>query len=331
MIILECPPLEGKRIEHIYASIDKWLRSPALSALVKNFGSEPPIYFNTTNLGTWLLDFSERWDFRKLQKEATAKDTGEASRWLVNDSSLTETQRDIIEDSSRELGLIGIEAPSKNTYDFLWVLGGARLSNLLRPRLAAQLVTERALDCGTVALLASGRPISLTERNATNTYAPNAKTEFDLINRGAELEFNIPSSFIEERSDDAANTNKSWIIRRYNKIGNLPPIMSMCAPSSEPEKRRANSADTYEFFFQHVEVPTGSSFLLITSQIYVPYQQLEAIRTIALKHNVVVETVGFPLDWSGDLQGMLGAVNYLQEIRSTIQSANRFFNMFPEK
>ncbi len=331
MQILECPPLEGKRIEHIYISIDRWLRSPALSALVKSFGSDIPSHLNTTDLGAWLLDFSEQWDFRKLQQEATAKDTGEASRWLVNDSAFTETQRDIIKESARELGLIGIEAPSKNTYDFLWVLGGARLSNRLRPRLAVHLVTEHGLHFGMIALLSSARKVSETEREATDTYAPHTKTEFDLINRGAELEFNIPSSFIEERNDDAANTNKSWIIRRYDKIGSLPPIMSMCAPSSEPEKRRANSADTYEFFFEHVQVPPGSSFLLITSQIYVPYQQLEAIRTVALKHNVVVETVGFPLEWSGNLQGMLGASNYLQEIRSTIQSANRFFNMFPEK
>jgi len=277
------------------------------------------------------LGFSERWDFRKLQQEATAKDTGEGSRWLVNDSSLTETQRDIIKESAKELGLIGIEIPSKNTYDFLWVLGGARLSCRLRPRLAAHLVTEHALHCDIVALLASGRPISLTERNATDTYAPNAKTEFDLINYGAEIEFNIPSSFIEERNDDAANTNKSWIIRRYDKTGSLPSIMSMCAPSSEPERRRANSADTYEFFFHHVQVPPGSSLLLITSQIYVPYQQLEAIRTVALRHNVVIETVGFPREWSGYLQGMTSSINYLQEIRSTIQSTNRFFSAFPIK
>jgi len=166
----------------MYESIDNWLRSSALAALVKSFDSELPSHLTTIDLGIWLLSFSERWDFRKLQQEATSKDTGEASRWLVNDSSLTDTQRDIIKESARELGLIGIETPSKNTYDFLWVLGGARLSNLLRPRLAAQLVTEHALHCNIVALLASERPIFLTERNATDTYAPNAKTEFDLIN-----------------------------------------------------------------------------------------------------------------------------------------------------
>lgn len=329
MKILECPPLGEERVKHIYKSIDEWLRSSALSTLVKSFGSEMPSHLNTIELGAWLLDFSERWDFRKLQQEATAKDTGEGSRWLVTDSATIESLRDIIEQSARELGLIGVEIPSEHTYDFLWILGGARLSCLLRPRLAAHLVTKHALYCRTIALLASARPVSSTERNATDTYASDAKTEFDLINRGTEIEFNIEPSFSEERHDDSTNANKSWIIRRYNKTGSLPPIISLCAPSSEPDTRRANSVDTYEFFFNHVQVPPGSSLLLITSQIYVPYQQLEALRTVALKHNVIMETVGFPLEWSGNLQGMAGPSNYLQEIRSTIQSANRFFSTFP--
>ena len=331
MQILECPSLEGKRVEHIYKSIDRWLRSPALSVLVQHFDAEIPFHLNTTDLGAWLLDFSERWDFRKLQQAATAKDTAEGARWLVDDSSLTEAQRNITKESARELGLIGQEIPNKNTYDFVWVLGGARLSCLLRPRLAARLITERGLLCSMIALLSSAREVAETETEATDTYAPGAKTEFDLINKGAEREFNIKASFTEERYADDENPNGSWVIRTYDKIGNLPPLLSLSAPSSRLYPLPANSADTYNFFFEHIQVPPGSSFLLITSQIYVPYQQLEALRTVALKHNVVIETVGFPLEWSGDLQGMSGASNYLQEIRSTIQSANRFFSAFPKR
>jgi hypothetical protein len=331
MTILECPPLEGDRVQRMYETLDEWLRSPALASLITSFGSEIPSHLTTVDLGAWLLDFSEQWDFRKLQEGTLAEDTGERSRWLITDTSLTQSQRSIVMEAARELGLIGMGFPGKNAYDFVWVLGGARLSNLLRPRFAAHLLTEHALQCGGIALLASGRPVSSTERHATDTYAPEAETEFDLINRGAEIAFNMPPSFTEERYDDAKTRNHSWIIRRYDKTGDFPPILSMSAPSSEPETRRANSADTYEFFFDNVQVPPGSSLLLITSQIYVPYQQLEAIRTVALRHNVVLETVGFPLDWNGDLQGMNQPGNYLQEVRSTIQSANRFFSAFPRR
>lgn len=331
MKILECPPLDNDRVRRMYETLDEWLRSPALASLIRSFGSEIPSHLATVDLAAWLLDFSERWDFRRLQQGTLAKDTGERSRWLITDSSLTESQRSIVNEAARELGLIGIEIPSKYAYDFVWVLGGARLSCLLRPRFAAYLVNEHALQCGAIALLASGRPISSTEREATDTYAPEAETEFDLINRGVEIAFGMPPSFTEERHDDAKNLNQSWIIRRYDKTDRVPPILSMSAPSSEPETRRANSADTYEFFFDKIQAPPGASLLLITSQIYVPYQQLEAIRTVALRHNVVIETVGFPREWSGDLQGMTEPGNYLQEIRSTIQSANRFFGAFPRQ
>jgi len=329
MAVLKCPPLEGDRARHMYAALGEWLRSPSLASLVKSFGSEIPSHFTTANLGSWLLDFSERWDFRKLQREALAEDTGERSRWLITGSSLTESQRSAVQEAARELGLIGMEIPSANSYDFVWVLGGARLSCLLRPRFAAHLIIEHALQCGAIALLASARPVSSTEREATDTYAPEAETEFDLINRGAEIAFNLSPSFTEERHEDAANTNLNWIIRRYDRTEGLPLMLSMSAPSPEPETRRANSADTYEFFFGNMQVPRHSTILLITSQIYVPYQQLEAIRTVALRHDVVVETVGFPVEWSGNLQGMNEPSNYLQEIRSTIQSANRFFGAFP--
>ena len=329
MNILECPPPGEDRVKHMYESIDRWLRSAALSTLVRSFDSEVPAHLNTVDLAAWLLDFSERWDFRKMQQQAMAKDTGEASRWLVDDASINEAQREVIIQSARELGLIGIETPSKNVYDHLWVLGGARLSCLLRPRLAAQLIAERGFQCKTIALLASARPVSETERVATDTYAPDAETEFDLINRGAEREFRLEPRFTEGRNDDPTHPNKSWVIRRYTEVGNLPPVVSLSAPSSTPEIRRANSVDTYNFFFQHFPAPAGSSLLLITSQIYVPYQQLEALRTVALAHDVIIETIGFPLEWNGDLQGMTNPSNYLQEIRSTIQSANRFFQAFP--
>lgn len=329
MIRLECPPLSGDRIQRTYTTLDRWLAAPTLAALVRSFGSEIPAQLSRVELVAWLLDFSERWDFRALQAGALSHDTGERSRWLITDTSLTGAQRNAIQAAANELGLIGTETPSKRAYDFAWVLGGARLSCLLRPRLAAQLVTKLGVRFGSIALLAAARPVSATERHATDTYAPEAATEFDLINKGAEISFNLPAAFTEERSEDATNPNGSWVIRRYAQTREYPPVLSLSAPSTEPELRRANSADTYEFFFKHVQAPSGSSLLLITSQIYVPYQQLEAIRAIALKREVVIETVGYPLEWSGDLQGMNGPGNYLQEIRSTIQSVNRFVSEYP--
>ncbi|MBU0455434.1 MAG: hypothetical protein KKA99_01425 [Gammaproteobacteria bacterium] len=331
IIYLKCPPIEEDRVSSVHAAIETWVRSSALSQLIDSFGSKVPNELDLDSLVTWLLNFSEQWDFRRLQQEAVAKDIGEGARWLLNDSHLTPRQQNLIEDSAKIIGLIGISEPTRQSYDYVLVLGGARLSCLLRPRLAAKMMKERHIQPKAIVLLASSRPVADSEREATDTYALNAVDEFDLLNAGAEMSFQIIRDFTEEHYDDPINVNRNWVIRRYSITMKLPPIVSMSAPSSEPDKRRANSADTYEFFFSKFNVSPGSSLLLVTSQIYVPYQQLEAIRTLALPRDVIVETVGFPPVWGGKLQGMTGPSNYLQEIRSTIQSAHRFLKLFPKK
>jgi hypothetical protein len=331
IIYLKCPSIEEDRISSVHASIEAWVRSSALSQLIDSFNSKVPTGLDLETLVTWLLNFSEQWDFRKLQQEAVTKDIGEGARWLLNHSHLTPQQVKMIKKTARILGLIGVGKPMKQSYDYVLVLGGARLSCLLRPRLAASLVKERHIQPKLIVFLASSRPVADSEREATNTYAPNAITEFDLMNAGIENAFQIDRVFTEQRDDNPININKSWIIRRYAITTEFPPMVSISAPSSEPEKRRANSADTYEFFLSRFTVPPGSTLLLVTSQIYVPYQQLEAIRTIALPKKLIVETVGFPPVWGGKLQGMAGPTNYLQEIRSTIQSAHRFLKLFPKE
>lgn len=127
------------------------------------------------------------------------------------------------------------------------------------------------------------------------------------------------TEFEEERHCDS-NINLSWAVRTYK---NVCPVIALEGPSTEPNKRRANSADTYKFFVEKLHVPEGAKVLLITSQIYVPYQQLEAIRILSIPYNIVIETIGFPNDWSGQMQGMQQPSNYLQEIRSTIQAMSR--------
>lgn len=58
------------------------------------------------------------------------------------------------------------------------------------------------------------------------------------------------------------------------------PVISLSGPFSEPDKRRANSSDAYKFFIQKKKDKAGTKLLLVTSQIYVPYQQIEAVRTL---------------------------------------------------
>ncbi len=324
--ILACPDVSENRINSIKEAIGNWLSTQSLKNLINAFGGDVPVNVSLDELANWYLDFCECWDFRGKQKQAYDKKIGEGARWLLDNGEVSESQKKCVFAAISDLGLIDNYTARGSVYDYIWVLGGAKLSCLLRSRLAHDVIRNKQIDCKTVVFLASMRPIGDKEREATNTYAPNAKTEFDLFVASAQSEFGVGTEYLEERFDDENNENNSWIIRTYET--SECKIIIIAAPSSEPHKRRANSADTYNFFSKRYRLSEGQSILLCTSQIYVPYQHLEAVRTIAVPYKVELDTIGFPVEWGGNLQGMNEPSNYLQEIRSTIQSIGRFLNEY---
>lgn len=304
--------------------IAEWLRSPELKKIVEVFGGKYSQNMSIDQIAGWLLEFSDHWDYRGKQRTAREAGTGEAARWMINNDSITDVQRETVLANIEKLGLRGISKPRYEQYDYVVALGGARMSCLLRPRYIKELLDKNIISAGAVVLLSGMRPVGDSERDATDSYAPGAQTEYDLINTGAENVFGLRKEYVEERYC-CPEPNRSWAIRTYTSSGFSFPILSVSGPSSQPEIRRANSADTFRFLAKRRQIQPGSKILLITSQIYVPYQQMEAIRTWALPNNVYVETVGFPVEWNeGRQQGMMTAANYLQEIRSAIQAINRY-------
>lgn len=312
---------ESKR-HRIKDNIESWMNSDELEEIVFSFGGKIPENVSLEEKAKWLLSFSDCWDYRNKQKLCDRK-TGENARWEIKNDGITEKQYQAVQKGVSALGLLGVEQPQENKFDYIIALGGARFSCLYRPKYIHYLITEAGISTNGIVLLSGMRDILESERVATNMYAPEAQTEFDLINAGAEQVFQLDEEYIEERYHNQ-NSNLNWAIRRYIAGSKKIPIVSLSGPSSEPDKRRANSSDTYKFFMQKQSVESGTKLLLVTSQIYVPYQQIEAVRTLAEPYDIYIETVGFPPEWSNKLQGMMEPVNYLQEIRSTIQAINRY-------
>lgn len=312
-------------IENVEKAINKWIYSAELESLVEAFGGKVPKQLETEQLARWLLEFSECWDYRGRQTQVKAEAGREKARWLIDSSAVIKQQEEVVE---RVIGKLGLQGESRllcDNYDYIIALGGARMSCLFRPRYVREIIEKYDLKPKGVAMLSGMRPVMDTERSATDTYCPEAITEYDLINSGAEMVFELEKKFWEEQYY-CKNPNESWAVRRYSVSKYEYPIISVSGPSSDPQHRRANSADTFRFFVQKMNIEEGSRILLVTSQIYVPYQQMEAIRTWALPNKVYIETVGFPIQWNekNRQQGMITAANYLQEIRSTIQAINRY-------
>lgn len=298
----------------------KWLETPELEVLVEKFGGKIPSTVSMEQKLCWLCEFSECWDFRARQKKALDSKTGERARWMIDDTALNGEQERAAMAAARSLGLVDLVQPMESSYDVVLVPGGARMSCLYRTRYAGELLRQQKITAESLVGLAGMRPILDSERSATDTYAKDAATEYDLMCRAMEQVFGIAQT--EQVKGDTGNINSAWALTEY---GGHPAITVLAAPSTEPDKRRANTADTFLFWQDKKAAGTGKRILIVTSQIYVPYQQLEAARILGMQYGHSVETVGFPREWSGSMHGLQTAANYLQEIRSVLQSMKKLF------
>lgn len=254
------------------------------------------------------------WDFRQSQKKATTSE-GEAARWLLKNNEFIELHKDEIMDCVRQLGLVDEADTVFSEVNYVLPLGGARMSNLYRPQLARRMMDRIKVTDGIVAL-STLRPISDSEREGyMDTYAPYAETEFDAMSKGMISAFGIKEEYNDDWHDDS-NRNLSMNVRQYVEKYNGCSLYATAAPSSDPD-RRANSADCFEFFFKHFDVEPGAKLLNCTSQIYVPYQQVRALK-YAIKYDVEFDTVGYSDDTTANVT--FKPVNYLQEIKGTIDA-----------
>ena len=330
-----CPPIGPNRRTLIAAQMVSWLTSVPMHELASLYEvdlNRPATLHDT--LAT-LQPLIEKWDFRRAALQAGTgqpDDRSElatgAARWSVGTAGLSERDEPVAMESLRDLGLWYGRQPRHTKYDLIVVLGGARLSGLLRAQLVRRQVEQGYLQPASVVLLGSTRPITDGERDATNTYAPAAETELDLMVAGAEQEFGIDAATaVVEDHRDTQQPNLNWSIKRFAPVGVGPAreVVAVAAPSSAPRERRANTADAYRFFVEHWRLAAQARLLLVTTQHYVPYQHLEAVRNLALPYDIELETVGVPVEWLNALQRPLGVAHLLQEVRSAVQAAGRLY------
>lgn len=319
-----CPSAERtkqERVDAVLLEFDRWIRQDAMLELIHSFGGDVTCLHqgSTVDALRWLKEFAAVWDYRKKQASATTKE-GEAARWLLKADESAAGKEMLIYRAAEELGLIGIEDTVFERADYVLPLGGARLSNLYRCQ-AARDVTDRLNQPTKVVALSGMRPISQTEREGyVDTYAPRANTEFDAISAGMCRAFGI-SERCEDQVEPNENPNLCATVRHFAESYRGSRLYAVAAPSSVPE-RRANSADCFHDFFRRFSVPEGAKLINCTSQIYCTYQHVRAL-TFAIEYGVEFDTIGFH-----DHGERSQPVNYLQEIKGTIDAMNDFAEQF---
>ncbi len=296
--------------QEVLRSIDAWLDSPALAALVNGFGGRLPAGSTIQRLD-WLDTFSaEHWDFR-----------GGQERNLAREPAFDDRAIRLIGDVAAALSLTRSTPPARSHYTHLLILGGLVRACLLRPRYAAELVRD-GLRVSAVNALSAYRPLRGDENGLIGEVGLHGlRNEMEAMEAGLVAAFGLDQPVEEELHEEPGIEFATSLVRTW-QAGQLP-VRLVIAPSPEPQTRRANTADTYRYWADScVKLGRDDTVLLVTSSIYLPFQHSDAVRMLALPHGCSVETVG--IDFSDESLGVLHQLftpaNYLQEIRSAIRS-----------
>jgi hypothetical protein len=293
--------------------VREWVGSEPLKDLVRAFGGDIDILYAGDDVGEWLarLDaFSDRWDSRRG-----------AERNIAPPLDLTSKQILIVVEASEALGLMGGRPPQAARYDHILMLGGLLRACVTRPAYAADLILSGRVKAGAVTALGGHRPFGGNEFELARAVGlADVSDEFSALDAGTRRAFGLGEPVKDEGTPTSID-NSAWSIRTYASRDGTP-IKVAAAPSSEPDRRRANTADSYEWFARRIAaLSAGERLLIVTTAIYVPAQHAAAIRMLGLPFSVNVETVGIqPGDVVPELDQTFTPSQYLQEVRSAVRS-----------
>jgi len=224
---------------------------------------------------------------------------------------------DLVLAAGAELGLLGERPPLRDRYDWVLVLGGLLRACLVRPRHLA-LLHGQGLRAGQVVGLGAFRPLSGSELPMVAPFGLAVADEFGCLVEGMHRALRPRGPGSTERGADD-DVRRRWRVDRW-ALADRTPVAAVAAPSGDPLRRRANTADGYAFWLERFHPAAGETVLVITNPIYVPYQGAVAARLLGLGHGLAVETIGAGAA-AGDLGGRTPGFSprhYLQEIAASV-------------
>ncbi len=312
--------------EALLADIYAWVHSPPLRALLTYFGA-PKISGELVQQLRVLEDFTaDVWDFRR-RSDGTSVERNQVDLAILDNP---EVEQGIV-DAARALGLVDPRPPRRKKYDYIIVLGGLVRANAWRSDYAAYLLSAGNIDCDSVVGLSANRPLAANPSDPSrDEFALITKLGFEPAQYESEvMDQALRRAFHANRLEDVVADDAGVPIETRKRVANatteLANVTLVIAPPEDPSSgKRADTAATYRYWANQVHKLTpGSSVLVITSCIYVPYHALVAIHHIGAPFGVSIETVGYDekvVDTSAAPQ-TFRAANYLQEIRSTLHAA----------
>lgn len=240
-----------------------------------------------------------------------------------------------------QLGLVNPQPPRLRRYDKTLVLGGGYQSPLLRARYAEQL-RQAGTSLGQMSFLGSPRFLieEPPERPEAETYAPGAADEFDLMVAAAKVEFGLTAGRTQFLCGCATAQAQcpNWPGRHGEAASQTPPAytherrvdlvdgagetvgMALSASTGRPPYR-PDTTDTFALWARCADPQSGQRVLVVTTQVFVPFQTFDGLKRLYLQHGADIDVVGYPAEEWG--YPSLTAEYLLQETLSAIRSGRR--------
>ena len=299
-----------ERIIKLFNSIKEWLYSKDFIYLLSLYGGNIDKNKDFEENLLYIVEFVKRWDFRIKLK-------GNNERWNIpKNIEIKGKQKQKALEAIRNLNMIDSSIPS-TIPDYILVLGGDRKANYNRTLLAKETIDNLNIKNAKIVALTTLRPISEEEKD--ESYVDKIKYEYDDINIDFEKFLNTKE--YEEKIKDNPNVYLNTCYRLYKEEYNNNKVYSLAAPSSDPT-RRANSKDTFDYFFESFNIEENTSILLITSQTYYNYQFLR-FADIAIDNNYNLECIGSSMNVEN-----FNLNTYLQDIKSALDSIILLYNKY---
>ena len=292
-----------------------WATSEPVRALVGASGWAWPAETDTLSLLERLADLSADWDYRKSRERNFIEGAPAEVNGLV-------IPNELVIAAARALGLVDAVTITGRKFSHLVVLSGLVSACVNRTHRAAELV-RGGLAADAVVVLGAHRALGGSEpRQAENAGLGNDTDEAEVIVAATQKIFGLGAPRASRESQPPADPADLPAFHAASAHYQWPSVQVVIAPSAEPESRRANTADQLRYWADLAGVGSEHGVLILTTQIYVPYQHMEAVRVLGLERGCSVYSCG--VDAATSLlprAAPFGGRDYLQEIRSALRAA----------
>jgi hypothetical protein len=263
-----------------------------------------------------LAELSADWDFRKQGGNVERNLIG-AEPAVVNGREVPET---LITAAAQALGLVKAAPVPDEPFTALVVLSGLVRACVNRTRYAADLV-QNGLHAKSVTVLGGHRALGGDEPAlAAQQHLGHPFDEAEVVVAATRNAFGLGQPLSAAESVPALSSweDMLWGESAHYDWGSVDVSI---VPSSDPTSRRVNTVDQLRYWAQQRNIGSSDRVLLLTTQIYVPFQQLAGLRVLGIERGCQVYCCGVDPDNSAMPGRVFGGRSYLQEIRSALLAA----------